>query len=169
MEHGTIPQEVYMNNKIFIGLVVLSAGVLVGWYMLKGQPAPAVDTGAVVQELTPAGSNLGAPGMFQGSGSGGVEKGGTQTRSVVTLTSAGFAPNPITVKTGTTVTFVNESSGAMWVASDPHPSHSILPEFDAKASMSRGSTYEYTFTKVGTWTYHNHLNPSAKGTVVVTE
>ena len=158
-----------MNNKIFIGLVVLSAGVLVGWYMMKGQQAPAVNTENVPEAPASAGSNLGAPGSFEGSGSGGVEKGGVQARSVVTLTNTGFAPSPVTVKVGTTVTFVNESTAIMWVASDPHPAHTILPEFDAKAGINRGGTYEYTFAKVGTWTYHNHLNPSAKGTVVVTE
>jgi len=154
-----------MNNKLFVGLVVLAAGVLAGWYFLKGNPAAPVVQVEVTP--TPAGSNLGLPEQAT-EGASGIDKGGVAARVVVTLTDNGFVPKP-TVKVGTIVTFVNESSGAMWVASDPHPAHTILPTFDAKTGVEKGGTYEYTFTKVGTWTYHNHMNPSLKGTVVVTE
>lgn len=158
-----------MNNKIFIALVVLAAGALVGWYFLKGNVSapPGGNTAAVTP--TPAGSNLGAPAPATGTGTSGIEKGGVAARTVVTLSDKGFAPNSVTVKAGTTVTFVNESTGAMWVASDPHPTHTLLPGFDELASAEKGGTYEYTFTKVGTWTYHNHRMPSEKGTVVVTQ
>lgn len=158
-----------MNNKIFIGLVVLAAGVLVGWYFLKGKSG-ATPTGQTVEVTpTPSGSNLGAPGSVTGAGTSGVEKGGVVARTVVTLSDTGFAPSPVTVKVGTTVTFVNESSGQMWVASDPHPTHTLLPGFDELGSVGKGGTYEYTFVKVGTWTYHDHPNPSIKGTVIVTQ
>jgi len=90
-------------------------------------------------------------------------------RTVITYTDGGFNPKTVTVKVGTTVTFMNDSSGLMWVASDPHPVHTLLSGFDELNSVSKGGSYEYTFTKVGTWTYHNHMNPSLKGTVVVTQ
>lgn len=157
-----------MNNKIFIALVVLAAGVLVGWYFLKGNISAPTTTN-VTATPTPSGSNLGAPGPATGSGANGLEKGGVAARIVVTLTDNGFAPSPVTVKAGTTVTFVNESSGPMWVASDPHPIHTLLPGFDELTSVNRGGTYDYTFIKVGTWTYHNHRAPSVKGTVIVTQ
>jgi plastocyanin len=157
-----------MNNKIFIGLVVLAAGVLVGWYFFKGN-VPGSKTTNVTQTPTPSGSNLGTPAANEATGSNSLDKGGVKERVVVTLTDTGFAPSPVTVKAGTIVTFVNESNGQMWIASDPHPIHSLLPGFDELASVDRGGTYEYTFTKVGTWTYHNHRNPSTKGTVIVTE
>lgn len=157
-----------MNNKVFIGLVVLAAGVLVGWYFLKGNPT--VSTGLTVEATpTPSGSNLGAPENVTGTGTSGVDKGGVVARTVVTLSDTGFAPSPTTVKMGTTVTFVNESSGQMWVASDPHPTHTLLSGFDELKSVAKGGTYEYAFVKVGTWTFHNHMNPSVKGTVMVTQ
>lgn len=155
-----------MNNKVFLGLVVLSVGVLAGWYFLKSNPAtPSNQTIDVTPTL--AGSNLGAPEAATGAGTNGVDKGGVAARTVVTYSDTGFAPSPVTVKAGTTVTFVNESGGAMWVASDPHPTHTLLAGFDELASVGRGGTWEYTFTKVGTWMYHNHMSPSVKGTVVV--
>lgn len=55
----------------------------------------------------------------------------------------------------------------MWVASDPHPQHSDLPEFDSLKAIPQGESYLYTFTQKGTWGYHDHLNPSALGTIVV--
>lgn len=158
-----------MNNKIFIGLVVLAAGVLAGWYFLKGNAAPDNKNQTVEVSPTPSGSNLGAPEQATGAGTAGMDKGGVATRTVVTYSNAGFAPASVTVKMGSTVSFVNDSSGSMWVASDPHPAHTILSTFDELKGVGKGETYEYTFTKVGTWTYHNHLSPRMKGTVIVTE
>lgn len=159
-----------MNNKIFIGLVVLAAGVLIGWLYFKGKSVPAsLTTQTVHITPTPAGSNLGAPGSVSASSGNGLEKGGVAARTVVTFTNKGFSPSPVTVKKGTVVTFVNESNNSMWVASDPHPTHTLLPGFDELASVGNGGTYDYTFVKVGTWTYHNHLTPTIKGTVIVTQ
>lgn len=86
---------------------------------------------------------------------------------VVEYTQQGFAPKTITVKVGTTVTWINKDSDPMWVASNPHPIHTDLPGFDALKQIPTGETYSYTFTKVGNWGYHNHLNLSNTGTVVV--
>ncbi|MBI3495579.1 cupredoxin domain-containing protein [Candidatus Berkelbacteria bacterium] len=91
----------------------------------------------------------------------------TQTAAKVSYTDSGFSPASITVKSGTTVTFTNTSSQSMWVASDPHPIHTGLAGFDERASVEKGGTYSFTFTKVGSFGYHNHLNPSDTGTVVV--
>jgi len=100
---------------------------------------------------------------------GAGEKGGVPARVVVTFTDSGFSPKTVTVSSGSTVAFMNESTGGMWVASDVHPTHQLLPGFDAQKSVAKGGSYEYTFTKVGTWTYHNHVAPTQTGTVVVTK
>ena len=86
---------------------------------------------------------------------------------VVTYTSSGFTPSTLTVPSGTTVQFVNGSSNSMWVASDPHPTHTDYPGFDAKKSYTSGETYSFTFTKTGSWGFHNHLNPSDTGRIIV--
>ncbi len=157
-----------MNNKLFIALVVVAAGALAGWYVLKGKtPAPTSQREAQATP-TPSGSNLGAPDAVTGNGARESEKGGGAARSVVTYTDNGFAPNAVTVKAGAIVTFVNESSGYMWVASVPHPVHTNLPGFDELTGVAKGGTYEYTFTKAGTWKYHNHVAPVKTGSVIVT-
>ena len=61
------------------------------------------------------------------------DKGGVAARTVVTYTDTGFAPLSVTIKKGTTVTFVNESSRGMWVASAVHPTHQLLPGFDQES------------------------------------
>jgi plastocyanin len=85
----------------------------------------------------------------------------------VTLTDSGFSPSSITINQGDSVKFVNDSSGKMWVASAPHPTHTDYPEFIAKTAANHGDEYTFTFTKPGSWKYHNHLNASQFGTVVV--
>ena len=91
----------------------------------------------------------------------------TTESMMVTYSDTGFSPTSLSVKVGDTVTFQNESSKDMWVASAPHPTHTAYPEFDAKADTTAGGSYMFTFTKAGTWKYHNHLNPSMTGTIIV--
>src|SRR3989344_2750420 len=79
-----------------------------------------------------------------------------------------FSPSALTVKVGTTVTFKNVGkSDDMWPASAPHPTHTNLPDFDSKRDIKIGESYSYTFTKVGTWGFHNHENPTANGKITV--
>lgn len=90
----------------------------------------------------------------------------TQSATEVDYTDSGFSPATITIKVGDSVKFVNKTNSPMWVASNPHPTHTDLPGFDEKNSDPE---FTYTFTKIGSWGYHNHRNPSDGGTVVVTE
>ncbi|MDP2641334.1 MAG: cupredoxin domain-containing protein [Candidatus Yanofskybacteria bacterium] len=85
---------------------------------------------------------------------------------IIRYTDQGYEPNSVRVATGTEVTFVNESSGSMWVASAPHPTHHILPEFDARMGLPQGEQYSFTFTQSGTWQYHDHLRPQMNGEVI---
>ncbi len=100
----------------------------------------------------------------------------------VTYDQEGFHPETITVSVGTTVAWKTTSGFPMWVGSDPHPSHTDLKGFDQlriinravptfvrKAHAHGSGIYEYTFTEVGTWKYHNHVNPRHRGTVIVTK
>ena len=86
---------------------------------------------------------------------------------IVNYTDSGFSPKSIIVKLGGTVTFVNNSSKMMWIASAPHPVHTDYPGFDEKVGVGKGESYSFTFNKPGTHKYHNHLNPTDFGTVVV--
>lgn len=94
----------------------------------------------------------------------------TQEEQVVTTiiySNEGFSPTSLDVSVGTKVTFVNQSDRKMWVASSVHPSHRDLPGFDELKGEAKGSSYEYTFVKAGTWKYHNHLDPGSQGSITV--
>ena len=85
----------------------------------------------------------------------------------VSYTTTGFTPNSITINSGDTVVFKNNKTRDMWPASDQHPTHLIYPEFDALHNILPGNSWSFTFTRIGTWGYHDHLSPGSIGTVVV--
>lgn len=78
-----------------------------------------------------------------------------------------FSPQTLRVKSGTTVTFRNDGVRPMWVASDPHPIHTNYSAFDARKNIGPGESYIFTFSRIGTWGYHDHLSPSKKGEIIV--
>lgn len=152
-------QGVTYMNKALIGVLVIVVGGLVGWYVIKG--------GVGNMNTAPQQEAQNTPTISPAdTGSDTTVVTGVTT---VEYTDNGFSPKTITVKKGTKVTFTNNSSTSMWVASDVHPTHQLLPGFDELTSAAKGGSYAYTFAKVGTWTYHNHVNPTMRGTVVVTE
>jgi len=102
------------------------------------------------------------------------------TPQVVTITYDGtnFTPASVTIKKGDAVKFVNSTTGAMWIASDPHPTHQgysgttasqHCPDTAGTAfdECSAGASYTFTFQKIGSWGYHNHANHNARGTIIV--
>ncbi|HLD80304.1 MAG TPA: plastocyanin/azurin family copper-binding protein [Candidatus Nanoarchaeia archaeon] len=93
----------------------------------------------------------------------------------VRITSSGFEPKTLTIKTGTTVTFTNEDSNQHWPASAMHPTHTAYPEsggcigskFDACKGLAQGESFSFTFNEIGSWGYHDHLRASMTGKIVV--
>ena len=99
----------------------------------------------------------------------GTENGGITFALVhtITYTDDGYSPKTLTIKAGEIVDFENNSSVEVWTASDVHPDHELLPEFDSLSGYKPGETYSFTFETPGSWTYHNHLNPSQTGIIIV--
>lgn len=89
-----------------------------------------------------------------------------ETQNAITLTANGFSPANLTVKSGTTVSWVNKSGNTATVNSDPHPSHTAYPPLNLGSFPDNG-TLSLTFNQPGTYGYHNHLNPAEKGTIIV--
>jgi plastocyanin len=93
----------------------------------------------------------------------------------VTYTASGFSPNTLIIKKGSVVTFKNASADSIRVASDPHPIHDAYPTrggcisstFDSCDNIPPGQSWSFQFDIVGTWGYHNHLNSTDTGTIVV--
>ena len=77
-----------------------------------------------------------------------------------------FWPERLDVVTGDTVVFLNDSEQPVWPASNIHPTHAILPEFDPLGVIRPGEAWQHTFTKSGYWRYHNHIEPSEVGMIV---
>jgi len=88
--------------------------------------------------------------------------------AVVFINQDGFNPTTIEVVTGTTVRFINQTEDPMRVASDPYPINIDLPDFDSQAKIQvKDDYYEYTFSKTGSWGYHNQNAPNQKGKIIV--
>lgn len=97
------------------------------------------------------------------------------------MSSNGFSPKELTIKSGDTVRFTNVGTQRYWPASAFHPTHTSYPGssitkcntaeantiFDACRAYGPGETYSFIFTEVGSWKYHDHRNPSAAGTIIV--
>jgi len=159
-------------NKMLIGVVVIVLGGAVGWYMFRGNAGlklPGMQIGNQRIMPVPTGSSASAVSITDESTVVGSQKGGISNEVLVTYSDRGYSPKEITVKKGTKVTFKNESSSGMWTASGVHPTHQLLSGFDALKSVTNGGVYEYTFIKVGKWQYHNHINPTDGGMVIVVE
>ena len=94
----------------------------------------------------------------------------TQTTSAdhtVTYENNAFSPSTVTIKVGETVAFVNKASNTPQIASDPHPTHTDYLPLNVGA-LSPGSTSSpVSFTKAGTFGYHNHSNSSQAGKIIV--
>lgn len=92
----------------------------------------------------------------------------SQNSAKIEITKDGFLPATLTVPKGTKVTWTNKDKAVHRVASNPHPTHEGLKGLDSKDVIGiEGGTYSFNFDKPGTYTYHDHLNPTTNGTVVV--
>jgi plastocyanin len=70
-----------------------------------------------------------------------------------------FVPQRITVKAGTTVTWINKDDA-------PHTIASSNKLFKSKA-LDTGGKFSFTFTTPGTYAYFCSVHPHMTGTVVV--
>lgn len=93
------------------------------------------------------------------------------TEVTITYTSERkFSPSCVKVKSGTKVTYKNESSKELQVGANPHPVHTGNKgvsggEFVLKVPAN--GTASVTLEKTGTFGFHDHLNASATATVEV--
>jgi plastocyanin len=148
----TTPQS--SSKGLVVGIIIFVIIILVGGYIyMRRQPVSPPD---VMENLPVVPAASSTPSA-------------TLPKTVtVTYDGTSFSPATVTINKGDTVKFTNNSTTTkMWVASAPHPTHTDYPGFDRKAALSQGQSYSFTFTKVGSWKYHNHVKPTSYGTVVV--
>lgn len=86
----------------------------------------------------------------------------------IILTENGFSPNAITIEVGTVIVWSNQSGSLATVDSSPHPEHTDNPLLNL-GELSDGDKFSLVFDTVGTYKYHNHLDPTQFGTITVVE
>ena len=131
-----------------IGIVIASvviAGAIVATYVLSGNMNMGVEgSGNSVQQPTAS-----IPGNS------------TVVRIVGNAGSNSFSPNPVEVKVGATVTWINDDSSQHTVTSRD-------TVFDSGV-MGKGQSFSFTFVKAGEYQYFCEPHPNMVGTAVVTE
>lgn len=110
--------------------------------------------------------------VFLGAGCGSqvrVQQDTALLRSVtVEMDEQGFRPAQVTLAKGGKVVFKNVGQTTdVWPASAVHPAHLEYPKFDPKRGIKPRESYEIDFPEVKTYRYHDHLNPTKFGKVVV--
>lgn len=141
-----------MNNKtlitIIVVLIIVVVIIAVGGKFVKKTSGPETNTKMQTQQQT------------------GTTNTTKEIMVNVAITSSGFNPQTVTVKVGTRVIWLNKSGGLATVNSDLHPTHRLYTPLNL-GEFPDGSSVQLVFDKPGTYKYHNHLNPSQTGTVVV--
>ncbi|HEX2615378.1 MAG TPA: cupredoxin family copper-binding protein [Nitrososphaera sp.] len=132
------------KNGIVIASVVI-AGAIVATYVLSGSMNMGVEgSGNPVQQPTTS-----------------IPSNSTVVKIVANAGSNSFSPNPVEVKVGETVTWINDDSGRHTVTSNDGVFESGM--------MGKGQSFSFTFDKAGEVPYHCNPHPGMVGTVVVTE
>lgn len=83
----------------------------------------------------------------------------SQSSNTITITNSSFNPSMLTIKAGTTVTWINKANGTMDVTSDSG--------IFSSGNISTGQSFNYTFDNTGTFPYHSSINPSMTGQILV--
>lgn len=137
-------------NKFWLGFVILIILAVVGWSLLNTSNKSQTTTQTVQRTQT-------QPTEVSPT---------AESQTTITLTSSGFEPNVINIKEGSKVVWINKSGQTATVNSSPHPAHTDYPPLNL-GQFSDGQSLELVFDKAGTYKYHDHLNASQFGQIVV--
>lgn len=116
-------------------------------------PTVSASASAAVSAAVSAGASAASAGATLNPTS---NAGRTQS---VTIKNFAFTPSTVTIRTGVTVTWVNQDSTA----------HTVTANNNAFASsdLATGQKFSFTFTKTGTYAYHCSIHSYMTGTVIV--
>ena len=159
---------------VIVGLLIIAAGA---WWFTSGNQSAANDEAIIPAPQDTTTDTTSGAGAQVGVD---VNVNTAPMSATITYSGSSFSPQEVTIKKGGTVTWKNASGANMWVASAQHPTHTAYsgtsrtehcPDTSRTAfdQCVGGGDYSFTFTKAGTWGYHDHLNATAFGKVVVVE
>lgn len=92
-------------------------------------------------------------------------------QAIVYISETGVVPQNIRIKKGGQITFYQVDSSWHDIASGPHPTHTKYPPLNI-GFLKQGQSYTVTFTKSGTFGFHDHLHendPKLTGQIEVYE
>lgn len=86
---------------------------------------------------------------------------------IISFNNGAATPVNLTINAGDTVKFVNNEGTPHWPASGIHPTHQICPGFDSLHGLAKDESYSFTFNEAKTCPWHDHLNLSLKGQIII--
>lgn len=128
------------KNAVAVVLVLLVGVVGIGFFLLSQKSPETAKTVKIIPKET--------------------------ENAIITVTEAGFNPKSVQVQAGKRVIWLNKSGKTISLNSNDHPTHKKYPLLNF-GELPNGASAQHVFTKAGTYGYHNHLNPSQKGIVIV--
>lgn len=142
-----------MKKIIFAIILIIILGGTFYFFVLRGNKTaePTVTTNSSDQNAATSSSQV------------------SDTVSTITYGTSGFSPSTMTIKSGSSITWVNSSDEDLEIGVDPHPSHTgdrSLSGNQFVLTLSPGEKKTVTISTIGTLGYHNHLNSSETGTIV---
>lgn len=143
---------------LLIGLVVLVVVAGVSAWLLMGGDAAAPADQSNEQRQTQSDA---APSAVQ-------EDEDAVQATTITFTDDGFEPAELTVKKGSVVTVKNNSAERVQFSSDDHPTHRLNTEMNLR-TLQPGEAASFTAETVGRHGFHDHIDDSKTGTLIVTE
>ena len=142
-----------MNSKLILGIVVIIVLGALGWFFYATSSTKSDQPAATTTEESSATSSAEVSG-----------------ENKITYNDYGFAPQSVTVKSGESITWVNDSIRTVQVGSALHPTHTVNQEItgnDFVIELAPGESSKVQLTKTGEWGYHDHLRPSLTGKIIV--
>lgn len=152
------------KSKLVVGAVLIIVGVALLLWSLSGNSAeaPAVEES---QNQTNASQEQQDDTALENDATTESPK---AEETTITFTNNGFSPAELSVKKGTIVTIVNDSSVQVQFSSDDHPTHRLNEGMNLPV-LSPGQSDSFVAEEVGEWGFHDHIDDSLTGTITVTE
>ena len=143
-----------MNSKLILGIVVIIVLGALGWFFYSTSSTKSEQPAATTTKE-------------ESSTTSSAE---VSEENIITYNDSGFGPQSLTLKSGESLTWVNNSSRNVQVGSALHPTPTVNQEItgnDFVIELAPGESTKVQLAKTGEWGYHDHLRPSMTGKIIV--
>ena len=82
------------------------------------------------------------------------------------LADKAYQPNPINIKVGSTITWINHDT-TIHTVTEGNPASNVPENGFDSGILGMGEQYQHSFTKAGTVDYHCTLHPTMIGSIIV--